>query len=74
MVRRIEIMGEAVAHLNESTRNLFPMLPFRKIRGMRNILAHDYAHVDPDTIWTVAVDHVPELRLILETFFARSPG
>jgi uncharacterized protein with HEPN domain len=39
VIRRIEIIGEATAHLNETTREAIPGLPFRKIRGMRNILA-----------------------------------
>ena len=41
VIRRIEIIGEATAHLNEETRRAVPELPFRKMRGMRNIVAHD---------------------------------
>jgi uncharacterized protein with HEPN domain len=36
VIRRIEIIGEATAHLNEETRRAVPELPFRKMRGMRN--------------------------------------
>jgi len=46
VIRRIEIIGEATAHLKEETRRVTPELPFRKMRGMRNIVAHDYANVD----------------------------
>ncbi|MBJ7326388.1 MAG: DUF86 domain-containing protein, partial [Chthoniobacterales bacterium] len=42
VIRRIEIIGEATAHLSEATRAQLPALPFRQMRGMRNILAHDY--------------------------------
>ncbi|MBM4297731.1 MAG: DUF86 domain-containing protein [Deltaproteobacteria bacterium] len=31
VIRRIEIIGEAVAHLSETTRQAIPELPFRKI-------------------------------------------
>ncbi len=41
VIRRIEILGEATAHLTETTRRAIPELPFRKMRGMRNIVAHD---------------------------------
>jgi uncharacterized protein with HEPN domain len=41
VVRRMEIIGEATAHLNEETRRAVPELPFRKMRGMRNIVAHE---------------------------------
>jgi uncharacterized protein with HEPN domain len=46
VIRRIEIIGEAAAHLSEEARQAVPALPFRKMRGMRNIVAHDYANVD----------------------------
>ena len=46
VIRRIEIIGEAAAHLTEATRQAVPELDFRKMRGMRNIVAHDYANVD----------------------------
>jgi len=71
VIRRIEIIGEAVAHLTEATRQAVPDLPFRKMRGMRNIVAHDYANVDLKIVWEVATVHVPEFRGVLEKFFAR---
>lgn len=70
VVRRLEIIGEATVHLSESTRQAIPELPFRKMRGMRNIVAHDYANVDLKIIWEVATMHVPEVCVILEKFFA----
>jgi uncharacterized protein with HEPN domain len=74
VVRRIEVIGEAAAHLSPETRSAIPDLPFRKMRGMRNIVAHDYANVDLKIVWEVATVHVPELCAVLEKFFAtRSP-
>ena len=69
VIRRIEIIGEATAHLNEETRRAVPELPFRKMRGMRNIVAHDYANVDVNIVWQVATVHVPEVCAALEKFF-----
>jgi uncharacterized protein with HEPN domain len=51
VIRRIEIIGEATAHLTEATRQAIPELPFRKMRGMRNIVTHDYANVDLKIVW-----------------------
>ncbi len=70
VIRRIEIIGEATAHLTETTRQAIPELPFRKMRGMRNIVAHDYANVDLKIAWEVGIVHVPEICTILEKFFA----
>ena len=71
VIRRIEIIGEATAHLTESTRQAIPELPFRKMRGMRNIVAHDYANVDLGIVWDVGTLHIPEILTVLEKFFAR---
>jgi uncharacterized protein with HEPN domain len=66
VIRRIEIIGEAAAHLTAETRQAIPELPFRKMRGMRNIVAHDYANVDIEIVWEVATVHVPQIRAVLE--------
>jgi uncharacterized protein with HEPN domain len=50
VIRRIEIIGEATSHLSDATRDAVPALPFRKMRGMRNIVAHDYANVDLESV------------------------
>jgi uncharacterized protein with HEPN domain len=71
VIRRIEIIGEAAAHLTLATRQTIPELPFRKMRGMRNVVAHDYANVDLKIVWEVAIVHVPEICAVLEKFFAR---
>ena len=72
VIRRIEIIGEATVHLTEETRLAIPALPFRKMRGMRNIVAHDYANVDLKIVWEVATVHVPEVCAVLEKFFGPS--
>ena len=70
VIRRIEVIGEAAVHLSEETRRAIPELPFRKMRGMRNIVAHDYANVDLNIVWQVATIHVPEVSAVVEKFFS----
>lgn len=71
VIRRIEIIGEAAAHVSAASRQAVPELAFRKMRGMRNIVAHDYANVDLRIVWEVATVYVPEICAALEKFFAR---
>jgi len=71
VIRRIEIIGEAAAHVTEASRRAVPELAFRKMRGMRNIVAHDYANVDLRIVWEVATVYVPEICAALEKFFNR---
>ncbi len=40
------------------------------MRGMRNIVGHDYANVDLTVVWEVATVHVPGLRAVLEKYFS----
>ena len=41
------------------------------MRGMRNVVAHDYANVDLKIVWDVATIQVPQISVVLEKFFAR---
>lgn len=61
IIRRIEIIGEAVGRLPESLKALYPEIPWRDIKDMRNKLVHDYGHVDPQLVWAVVQDELPAL-------------
>lgn len=69
VLRRFEIIGEAASRLSAESQALFPDIPFRAMRGMRNIIAHDYGEVDLELVWqTVEVD-LPGLIKVLEKYF-----
>jgi uncharacterized protein with HEPN domain len=61
VLRRLEVIGEAASRLSPETRALFPGLPFRAMRGMRNVIAHDYGAVDVEQVWTTASGNMDEL-------------
>jgi uncharacterized protein with HEPN domain len=70
VIRRIEIIGEATAHLSDTTRALLPALPFRQMRGMRNVVAHDYGHVDVALVWKAATGNIPSIRRVPTDFLS----
>ena len=70
VLRRLEIIGEAASRLTAETQALFPKLPFRAMRGMRNIIAHDYGDVDLEQVWTTASNDLDNLIAVLERYFA----
>jgi uncharacterized protein with HEPN domain len=72
VLRRLEIIGEAAGRLSPETRALFPNLPFQGMRGMRNIIAHDYGEVDLDLVWTTASRDLPVLIATLEDYFLKA--
>lgn len=75
VLRRFEIIGEAAIRLAPETRDMFPSLPFRQMRGMRNIIAHDYGDVDIDQVWrTASGSDLDVLIASLHSFFDSKEG
>ncbi|MEI3141155.1 MAG: HepT-like ribonuclease domain-containing protein [Lawsonibacter sp.] len=40
--------------------------PWRQIKAMRNIVAHSYGTVDPETTWEIITDDIPALKKYCE--------
>ena len=59
-------MGELATRLSETVLSGSPQIPWRLIRGARNIHAHDYGRVKPETIWDSLVNDFPVLRRQLQ--------
>lgn len=51
VLRRLEIMGEAVKNIPDDFRDRYPKIPWRRIAGMRDVLIHAYFGVNLDRIW-----------------------
>lgn len=41
-------------------------IPWQELRGMRNLFAHNYLHMDIESIWKSAVEDIPVLRKFCE--------
>lgn len=61
VVRALEVIGEAASRITESTRALYPNVPWQRIVSMRNWLAHAYFQVDPDLVWNTVTQEIPDL-------------
>ena len=59
-------IGELVGRLSEAYRAEHADIPWHKIRGMRNFVAHEYGHLDLDVVWYTATKSIPELRSFCE--------
>jgi uncharacterized protein with HEPN domain len=63
MLRNFEIIGEASKHISDATKERFPQVEWFKIRGMRNLVAHEYFGVRLETIWETATVNIPILKI-----------
>ena len=68
--RKLEVVGEALNRLYQLDEEwLEDHIPeYRRIIGLRNVIAHGYDVVDYDILWDVVENHLPLLREQLESF------
>ncbi len=62
VIRRIEIIGEAIKNVPPQMKDRYPDIPWKRIAGMRDILIHEYFGVDLNLTWKVATAELDELR------------
>lgn len=58
---QIIVIGEATKRLSKDFRNTHAHIPWKDIAGMQDVLAHQYDRVNPDTLWDVIRNDIPEL-------------
>lgn len=62
VVRNLEIIGEAAARLSESTKLRAAEIEWRKIVGLRNMLAHEYFGISLPVVWDVVQNKLGSLQ------------
>ena len=65
--RTLEIIGEAASKVSEAFYIAHPEIDWRRIKGLRNIISHEYDKVRHDLLWAVVKTDLPVLIARLET-------
>jgi len=61
VIRKLEVIGEAVKQLPEEVRQRYPDIPWKQVAGMRDKLIHFYFGVEPALIWQIVNNRLPAL-------------
>jgi uncharacterized protein with HEPN domain len=66
VLRNLELLGEAAKQIPEPVRQRHPQVPWRRIAGLRDVLAHAYFGLENETIWSIVTTSVPALASQLD--------
>lgn len=62
VVRNLEIIGEAAKKTPAVLKNRNLEIEWKKIAGLRDILAHEYFNVDLEVLWDIIKNKLPVLK------------
>lgn len=66
VVRNFEIIGEASTRIDDDFKQANPGIEWRRIRGFRNRIVHDYFGIDYEIVWEIIENYLEELIVCLE--------
>lgn len=70
-VLRVQVTGEMLKQIEDITQGqlltpYYPPIPWRAIFGLRNVISHEYAMVDPEEFFRILKTDLPELLIVLD--------
>ena len=66
VVRNLMTMGESVRWIPDVILDEHPQVPWRLMRGVRNVVVHEYFGIDDAILWQTVQGDLPPLAPLLE--------
>jgi uncharacterized protein with HEPN domain len=65
VIRNLEVIGEASINIPEDIRKKYPLVPWKRMIGLRNIVIHGYFGIDLGIIWEIITRNLPETKPLI---------
>ena len=72
IIRNLEIIGEAAGKLPDQIQKGEPEIDWRKIKGLRNILIHEYFGINLPIVWDVVQNKLNPLATVCRRLLDRA--
>ena len=56
------VIGELIDKISDEFKKKHPEIEWIKIKGFRNIVAHDYFGIDAEEVWQIIKNKIPALK------------
>lgn len=66
VLRNLLVIGEAAKSLPDTIKNRFNQIEWKKISGLRDLIAHAYFGIDNAILWNVIQSKIPTLLIELQ--------
>jgi uncharacterized protein with HEPN domain len=63
--RNLEIIGEAVNRIEKHNSD-YSVVNAKRIIGLRNQIIHAYDSISDENIWSIIINHIPNLKIEIE--------
>jgi uncharacterized protein with HEPN domain len=73
VLHALTIIGEAAGRIPESSEAEIPVLPWRRMKNLRNVIVHEYEGVNLPRIWDVVTAELPRVVDALDPLFPERP-
>jgi len=60
------VIGEMVDRISDIAKDDSPEIEWNRIKGFRNLVAHDYFGIDAEEVWQIISNDLPILKIKIE--------
>jgi uncharacterized protein with HEPN domain len=74
VIKNLAVIGEAAGRVPADITETSPQIPWSKMRGMRNVVVHEYFGIDHEVLWGTVTDDLKPLVPLLTALLAKPSG